>query len=111
MEVVRTMEAFSWTDLVTVLTFVLVSVQSARLGLGSVQNRLVDLLQDTCKAQADRITQLERELRLAREETEAVRKLAEEQVAQLSSEVADLRETVSRQSLLITRLEKKEEAA
>src|SRR5687768_11426899 len=103
------MESFNWADIVTVLTFVLVSVQSARLGLGSVQNRLVDLLQDTCKAQADRITQLESELRLAREATEAVRLVAEEQVAQLSSEVAELRDTVSRQSQLITRLERKEE--
>jgi len=105
------MESFSWADIVTLLTFLLVSVQSARLGLGSVQNRLVDLLQDTCKAQADRITQLESELRLAREATEAVRLVAEEQVAQLSSEVAELRDTVSRQSQLITRLERKEEAA
>lgn len=100
------MREISWVDLVSVLTFLLVSFQSLRLGLGSVQNRLVDLLQDTCSAQAGRITQLEGELKLAREETEAVRKVAEERVALLSVEVAELRETVSRQSQLITRLEK-----
>ncbi len=100
------MREITWVDLVSVLTFLLVSVQSLRLGLGSVQNRLVDLLQDTCTAQAGRITQLEGELRQAREQTEAVRKVAEEQVAQLSAEVSELRDTVSRQSQLITRLEK-----